>query len=146
MIPAPTKPRRGAETRRDEAHLVEAAWLYYHGGLNQTEIADRMRISRASVVNYLAEARSRGWVRVFLDSDVFREHRLSQDLCLAYGLDEALVVPNDPTSPGEDVARVTRAAADWLPRLLAPGTGWECPGARRFIRWRNTCRPARWRI
>lgn len=106
---------------RDDALLVEAAWLYYHDGLNQTDIAERMQISRASVVNYLAEARNRGWVRVHLDSDVFLGHRLAEALCAAYGLSEALVVPDDPAAPGAEVARVTRAAADWLPRLLAPG-------------------------
>lgn len=105
---------------RDDAPFVEAAWLYYHDGLNQTDIADRMRISRASVVNYLNEARSRGWVRVHLDSDVFRGHQLAARLCDVYGLAEAMVVPNDPADP-DGAARVTRAAADWLPRLLEPG-------------------------
>lgn len=109
---------------RDDAPFVEAAWLYYHDGLNQNEIAERMRISRASVVNYLNEARHRGWVRVHMDSDVFRGHRLAEELRAAYGLRDAMVVPDDPDDPdgaGASVARVTRAAADWLPRLLEPG-------------------------
>ncbi|WP_421855317.1 sugar-binding transcriptional regulator [Oricola sp.] len=106
---------------RFEATVIEAAWLYYHEGLNQNEIADRMRISRASVVNYLGEARSRGWIRVYLDSDVFLENRLSEELRGAYGLTGALVAPDDPANAGADMARVARAAADWLPRLLAPG-------------------------
>ncbi len=105
---------------RDDAPFVEAAWLYYHDGLNQSEIAARMRISRASVVNYLNEARSRGWVRVHLDSDVFRGQRLAAELCEAYGLAEALVIPDDPADP-DLTGRVTRAVADWLPRLLEPG-------------------------
>ncbi|WP_299967555.1 sugar-binding transcriptional regulator [uncultured Roseobacter sp.] len=111
-------------TPRDESLFVEAAWLYYHDGLNQNQIAARMRISRASVVNYLNEARARDWVRVHLDSDVFRGHRLAADLCRAYGLLDALVVPDDTTGPetaAASVSRVTRAAADWLPRLLEPG-------------------------
>ena len=109
---------------RDDAPYIEAAWLYYHDGLNQNDIAERMRISRASVVNYLNEARNRGWVRVHMDSDVFKGHRLAEELCAAYGLTEALVVPDDPVDPQDaaaSVARVTRAAADWLPRLLEPG-------------------------
>lgn len=109
---------------RDDAPFVEAAWLYYHDGRNQNEIAERMRISRASVVNYLNEARARGWVRVHLDSDVFRGHRLAAELRAAFGLADALVVPDDPLDPtgtAASVARVTRVAADWLPRLLEPG-------------------------
>ena len=52
---ASAKPKKsGAEvprsTSRDDTPFVEAAWLYYHDGLNQNEIADRMNISRASVV------------------------------------------------------------------------------------------------
>ena len=109
---------------RDDAPYIEAAWLYYNDGLNQNEIAGQMRISRASVVNYLNEARNRGWVRVHMDSDVFRGHRLAEELCAAYGLREAMVVPDDPVDPQgaeASVARVPRAAADWLPRLLEPG-------------------------
>ena len=109
---------------RDDTPFVEAAWLYYHDGLNQSEIAEHMRISRASVVNYLNEARARGWVRVHLDSEVFRGHRLAAELCAAFGLSEALVVPDegaDPDGSSTSIARVTRAAADWLPLLLEPG-------------------------
>lgn len=106
---------------RFEPAIVEAAWLYYHEGLNQSDIADRMQISRASVVNYLSEARLRGWVRLSLDSDVFLGHQLSETLCSAYGLTEALIVPDASGEAPAEVARVTRAAADWLPRLLAPG-------------------------
>lgn len=105
---------------RDEAPVIEAAWLYYHQGLNQNEIAERLRISRASVVNYLSEARSRGWVRLYLDSDVFQSHQYSAQLCEAYGLSEVLVVPDDAAF-SDELPRVARAAADWLPRLLSPG-------------------------
>jgi DNA-binding transcriptional regulator LsrR (DeoR family) len=109
---------------RADAPSIEAAWLYYHDGLNQNDIAERMQISRASVVNYLNEARKLGWVRIHLDSDVFKGHRLAEELCAAYGLTEAMVVPDDPMNAdgaAASVARVTRAAADWLPRLLEPG-------------------------
>lgn len=109
---------------RDDSLFVEAAWLYYHDGLNQNEIAARMRISRASVVNYLNEARARDWVRVHLDSGIFQGHRLAAELCKVFRLAEALVVPDDPVyrdGAAASVARVTRAAADWLPRLLEPG-------------------------
>ena len=106
---------------RDEAAVIEAAWLYYHDGLNQTAIADRMQISRASVVNYLSHARMQNWVRLYLDSDVFLGHRLAGKLCERFGLKKALVVADDPSDNRGTTARVTRAAADWLPRLLEPG-------------------------
>jgi deoxyribonucleoside regulator len=56
----------GRMSRQDDA-IVEAAWCYYHEGLNQSEIATKLGVSRASVVNYLAESRRRdlGQQRVF---------------------------------------------------------------------------------
>ncbi len=111
----------GSDARRADASFIEAAWLYYHEGLNQNDIARRMQISRASVVNYLNEARKRGWVRVYLNHEVFLGHHLSAKLCEEFGLENALVVPDDPSDTTSEVVRVTRAAADWLPRLLSPG-------------------------
>lgn len=113
------KPSRTAG-RQDHA-LVEAAWLYYQQGLNQNEIAARMQVSRATVVNHLNEARARGWVRVHLDSDVFREHHLADALCERFDLADAIVVPDDPTDSSLSGTRVIKAAAEWLPRLLQPG-------------------------
>ncbi len=109
-----------AASRLDDL-IKEAAWLYYHDELNQSEIAERMQLSRASVVNYLSEARDRGWVKLYLDSDVFLGHRFAAELCKAYGLTEALIVSDAPHEPNLSESRVVHAAADWLPRLLEPG-------------------------
>lgn len=115
-------PAEGARSPvRSDDQITEAAWLYYHDELNQNEIAERMGLSRASVVNYLAEARSRGWVKLYLNSDVFRGHHLARALCKAYGLKDALIVPDDPQVGTRVGDRMVQAAADWLPRLLEPG-------------------------
>ena len=101
-------------------HLVQAAWAYYHDGMKQSEIASLLAVSRASVVNYLAEARARGLVRVSMHPEVFVEHRLSRELADGFGLAGVQVTPNgvsdDPT-----LKRVAKAAAYWLPGLLEPG-------------------------
>jgi deoxyribonucleoside regulator len=55
--------RRDAGQVRGENIVIEAAWLYYHDGLNQSEIAARLQVSRATVVNCLQEARERGYIR-----------------------------------------------------------------------------------
>jgi deoxyribonucleoside regulator len=115
----PFDPSR-ATSRLDDL-IREAAWLYYNDELNQSEIAERMQLSRASVVNYLSEARDRGWVKLYLDSDVFLGHRYAAELCKAYGLKEALIVADVPDESDLSESRVVRAAADWLPRLLEPG-------------------------
>ena len=107
-------------SRQDDA-IIEATWAYYHDGLNQTDIAARLGVSRASVVNYLTEARRREYVRITLNSEIFLNHELSNRLRDTYGLTEALVVPSDPTGQARSTERVARATADWLPQLLEPG-------------------------
>ena len=110
----------GRGSRQDD-YIIEAAWLYFHDGLNQGDIAKRLDISRASVVNYLAEARRRDYVRITLDSDVFRTNQLASDLKQKFGIEDALVVPADTVSENRSFERVIRAASDWLPQFLDPG-------------------------
>ena len=110
----------GRGSRQDDI-VIEAAWCYFHDGLNQSEIAKQLNVSRASVVNYLAEARRRDYVRITLDSDIFRNNQLVFNLKQKFGLTDALVVPADSTSDQRSFERVIRVASDWLPQLLEPG-------------------------
>ncbi len=121
----------GRRLLRPEEGIVEATWCYYHEGLNQSAIADRLGISRATVVNYLAEARRREYVRVTLDAGIFRTHHLAERLRSRFGLADALVVPVEPGNGRQSMERVTRATADWLPDLLRPG---DCLG----VAWGET--------
>lgn len=105
--------------------IFEAAWLYYHDDLNQSDIANRLGVSRATVVNYLQEARNRGIIRVHLADDPFLRHRLAVALTErfgAFGLRAAFIVPSEKSMRDEDVLiRVAKGAATWLPKLLEPG-------------------------
>ncbi|KAE9631783.1 sugar-binding transcriptional regulator [Parasedimentitalea maritima] len=105
--------------RQDDA-ILEATWCYYIEGLNQNDIAKRLNISRASVVNYLQEARRREYVRITIDPDIFRHQKLARDMVAKFGLKDALVVPSELTDRGT-LERVARGTADWLPTLLEPG-------------------------
>ncbi|MEH6724821.1 MAG: MarR family transcriptional regulator, partial [Hyphomicrobiales bacterium] len=67
-------PRRSASQNGGHDIVVEAAWLYYQDGLNQNEIAARFKVSRATVVNYLQEARERGYVQITLSPEAFKGH------------------------------------------------------------------------
>ena len=116
----PTLDMSGRSSRQDDA-IIEAAWCYYHDGMNQMEIARRLGVSRASVVNYLAEARRRDYVRVALDTNVFSNHQLVHDVKTVFGLREALIVPADRCDDQRTAQRVIRAASDWLPQLLETG-------------------------
>lgn len=101
--------------------VVEAAWLYHNDGLTQGDIAQRLGVSRASVVNYLHRARDAGLVRVSLDPASFLGHRLSRALCERFGLAAAYVVPRGGTTEEEALRRVARGTAAWLPSLLSSG-------------------------
>ena len=104
-----------------ENAVIEVAWLYYHDGLNQKEIADILGISRATVVNYLQEARQRDLIRITLAAPAFTTHRLAVELCKRFGLTAAYVVPDEGADIEETFTRVVLGAAQWLPDLLAPG-------------------------
>lgn len=101
--------------------VIEAAWLYYHDGLNQGEIADRLDVSRATVVNYLQEARERGIIRITLADEAFSGHRLAQALRDRFGLQAAYVIPAAGLDDEAALVRVARGTASWLPSLLTAG-------------------------
>ncbi len=113
--------RRNAGQVSGESIVVEAAWMYYHDGLNQAKIAKRLDVSRATVVNYLQEAREKGYIRISLAPDVFTGHQLAEDLRERFGLQAAYVLPGAPGDNEASLMRVARGAAEWLPSLLAPG-------------------------
>lgn len=113
--------RRPSGQVSGESIVIEAAWLYYHDGLNQTDIAAQLGVSRATVVNYLQEAKERGFIRISLDPSAFTTHRLAQELRECFGLTAAFVVPDGTSSEEDTLLRVARGAAEWLPSLLTAG-------------------------
>ncbi len=117
-----TPPRRRSIGQvSGESIVVEAAWMYYHDGLNQTDIAAALGVSRATVVNYLREAKERGYIRINLAPSAFTTHRLAQELRAKFGLHAAYVVHDGIGSQDETFLRVARGAAEWLPSLMQPG-------------------------
>ena len=113
--------RRPSGQVSGESIVIEAAWLYYHDGLNQTDIAAQLGVSRATVVNYLQEAKERGFIRISLNPKAFTTHRLAQELREHFGLTAAYVVPDGIGSEEDALLRVARGAAEWLPSLLDSG-------------------------
>jgi deoxyribonucleoside regulator len=113
--------RRSAGQISGESIVIEAAWMYYQDGLNQTEIAEQLGVSRATVVNYLQEAKSRGFIRITMSDTAFTTHRLAQELRHRFKLSAAYVVPDGAGGTEDRFLRVARGAAEWLPSLLNPG-------------------------
>lgn len=110
--------------------VVWAAWLYYADQLNQSEVAKALRVSRATVVNLLQEARERGIVTISLRSDLVARTTLARRLAERYQLVDALVIPSrsDRSLPEHLVERLGDAAARLLADQLRPkdviGVAW----------------------
>lgn len=147
MSPGPTSsrptgtkaaaPSAATRARSQDDAIIEVTWCYYQEGMNQNEIAERLGISRATVVNYLSEARKRDYVRITLDTDIFRDHDLARRLVDRFGLQDAIVVP---TSPPGQTSPLT-GSPGWLPTGCQAcwnrATGLALPGAKRSTGWRR---------
>lgn len=104
---------------RDEP-LLWAGWLYVHDGLTQSQIAGVMGVSRATVNAYLAEAKSRGIVRVNIDPNRLLATEAAQRLKERYGLADCVVIPSD--DGGRPLtSRLGEAGASVLRNLLRAG-------------------------
>ena len=63
--------------------IVWAAWLYYEERMTQEEIAEQLGVSRATVVNFLQEARDRNVVTIAVASEYEQWARVTLTLPLA---------------------------------------------------------------
>ena len=102
--------------------VVWAAWLYYEESLNQSDIAGIIGVSRATIVNYLQEARERGVVRIAMDAGVMARSDLSREICERFGLSETLVVQHQPGADAQTrLLTLGAAGARQLERMIDPG-------------------------
>ncbi len=117
-----TTRRRTVGQVSGENIVIEAAWMYYHEMKKQSEIAEQLGVSRATIVNCLQEAKEHGIVRISLAAEAFTGHRLAEELRERFGLAAAFVVPDATSrSDEETLIRVARGAAEWLPGLIEAG-------------------------
>ncbi len=96
-----------------------AAWLYYIDQMTQVDVANELGVSRASVVNYLQEARERGLVSIHFDQNSISETFISKSLKAKYSLEGCVVIPKatEKTNLSE---RLGVAAARVLFTMLDP--------------------------
>jgi lsr operon transcriptional repressor len=127
------KPDRANDPVRwsSEELLLRVAWYYYKDELTQDEIARRLSMSRASVGRMLDRARRVGLVSINLNTEHLDAFELSGELRRAFGLVEALVVPDHEREPADHHAlnaRVGLGGAQFMSTHLRPGgslgVGW----------------------
>lgn len=99
---------------------VWACWLYYEDGLTQSEIADVMGISRATVNSYLAEARDKGIVSISLEGGRLESLSVAQELKRHFGLTDCLIIPHDDNARPL-IDRLGVAGAHALNKILKSG-------------------------
>jgi len=95
-----------------------AMWLYYAEGRTQNEVAQSLNVSRASVANYLAEARRRRLVSINIAPDILASVDLGRTLADRFGLAGAHIIPSAPPGAADLRRRLGVAGAHvLLPRL-----------------------------
>ena len=72
--------------------LTDVATLYYRHNLTQSEIAQRIGVSRASVSRLLSEAHDYGVVEITIHAPIGREETLSYELKRLFKLQDAYVI------------------------------------------------------
>ncbi|WP_186386125.1 MULTISPECIES: sugar-binding transcriptional regulator [unclassified Stappia] len=87
-------PRRAVPSQFAMDEVLWAAWLYYEQGYKQDQIAEELRISRASVFNLLQRAKDEGVVTIAIDPTRMARIEMAQKLCEKTGLNECYLLPH----------------------------------------------------
>lgn len=124
----------------DTENMVRAAWYYFIGGLNQSEVADRLGLSRIKVNRLIAQARAEGHVMIRITHPSARILDLESRVASMHGLAFCRVVPSlgpagDDREDVQDADRraVAIAAADVLVNEVS-----KAPAGIFGIGWGNT--------
>jgi DNA-binding transcriptional regulator LsrR (DeoR family) len=106
---------------------LRIAWMYYVEGLTQNEIADKLGIGRVTVVRNINEALKQREVKIWIEGEIAECFELEVQLKKAFGLREAIVVP-EPSSPANVTKAIGVAAGmyitDSLTDDMSIGVGW----------------------
>lgn len=83
-----------AALRDDDASMAaRAAWMYYAGGLTQSEVARRLGLTSLKAHRLITRANQEGLVKIHIDGDVWECVELEGQLIARYGLESCEVVP-----------------------------------------------------
>ncbi len=124
------KLRRETHTAFSEAPSLRlrAAWLYYNQGMTQKDVAEKLGLSRSTVIRLLDEAMKRSDVQIWINEGIEDFVALSIDLEKAYGLDEAVIIPTGSDKVGDIAKGVGLALGQFLSEVVPDnatiGVGW----------------------
>ena len=132
----PVRPSSGTsllDPTNPEELMTVAAWLYYHDGLTQEQVARELGISRVRVTRLLQRARREGIVQIRITRPLPLQYRLERALRRTFGLKDAIVVRTRHTRE-DTLNALGQAGADYLQRIVFPGCrlglGWSTTVSR----------------
>jgi len=116
----------------EEELLSRVAWYYYHDGLTQHDVGQRLGLSRIKVSRLLERGKRSGIIGFTIHSEYSGCLKLEAQLRDRYGLKEALVVPQLDEDDGPTITRINerlaQASAGYLMHFLSEGSllaiGW----------------------
>jgi len=103
----------------EEELLARVAWCYYHDGLTQNDIGERLGLPRLKISRLLEKGRQSGVIRVQINSRYEGCLALETALAQRFGLRLARVLPTLNTPPMN--TRLGIGAAQSLMGVLEPG-------------------------
>lgn len=133
MAETVAKLRRDTHTTYSEAASLRlrAAWLYYNQGMTQKDVAEKLGISRSTVIRLLDEAMKRSEVQIWINEGIEDFVSLAGQLEAAYGLDEAVIIPSPSAerATAEGTAKAVGLALGQFLSATVPndatiGVGW----------------------
>jgi len=106
--------------------MAEIASLYYEQELSQTEIGERLGLSRVKVYRLLKKAKGEQVVQITINWPMDRDGGLEEALCRTYRLDRALVLKSAPqdfarSGNGLGLRRLGQMASRYLATILQDG-------------------------
>jgi deoxyribonucleoside regulator len=123
-----SNPSSSSGNNRTDHMLAHVAMLYYKDSLTQDQIAQRMGVSRATVVNYLRLAREQNIVDIRINGSSFTSSTLSTRLKQAFELEDVFIASGldgpakgGTTSKDELVRQVARVGAMALFDMVGSG-------------------------
>jgi DNA-binding transcriptional regulator LsrR (DeoR family) len=109
---------------KDSLHqelLANAASMFYEQDLTQSQIGEKLGLSRVKIYRLLKEAKEKGIVQIIINWPTRRDSKLEQQLKETFGLKEALVL----MAPKQETALLSelgQLAARYLESILKPNS------------------------
>lgn len=101
--------------------LARVASYYYNDDLTQSEIAERLGLSRVKIYRLLKEARAEEVVQITINWPISRNTALEQQIRAAFGLRDALVLDSSQHPDGLTVRQLGQLGARYLEEILQDG-------------------------